>query len=71
MCLWSRVAATEKEHFYDDLRSKWDLHSVCELVLGMGDFNGHVGKQSESYEDVHGGNGIGKKRGRKDVVRVL
>ena len=42
-----------------------------ELVLGMCDFNRHVGKQSEGYEDVHGGNGIGEKCGRKDVVRVL
>ena len=39
--------AAEKEHFYDDLRSEWDLHSVGELVLGMGDFNGHVGKRFE------------------------
>ena len=30
-----------------------------ELVLGMGDFNGHVGKRTEGYEGVHGGNGIG------------
>ena len=29
--------ATEKEHGYDDLRSEWDLHSVGELVLGIGD----------------------------------
>ena len=35
-----------------------DLHSMGELVLGMGDFNGHVGKWTESYEGVHGGNGI-------------
>ena len=53
--------AAEKEHFYDDLRSEWDLHSVGELVLGMGDFNVHVGKQSEGYEDVYGGNGIGER----------
>ena len=32
-----------------------------ELILGMGDFNGHVGKQSDAYEDVHGGNGIGER----------
>ena len=32
-----------------------------ELVLGMGDFNGHVGKQIEGYEDVHGRNGIGER----------
>ena len=43
----------EKERFYDDLRSEWDLHSVGELVLGMGDFNGNVGKQIEGYEGVH------------------
>ena len=63
--------AAEKEHFYDDLSSEWDLHSMGELVLGMGDFNGRVGKQG--YEDVHGGNGIGEREkcGRKDVVRVL
>ena len=53
--------AAEKEHFYDDLRIELDLHSVGELVLGMGDFNGHDGKQIEGYEDVHGGNGIGER----------
>ena len=41
--------SAEKEHFYDDLRSEWDLHS-------MGDFNGHVGKRIEGYEGVHEGN---------------
>ena len=53
--------AAEKEHFFDDLRSEWDLHSVGEIVLGMGDFNRHVGKWIEGYEDVHGGNGIGER----------
>ena len=53
--------AAEKEHFHDDLKSEWDMHSVGELVLGMGDFNGHVGKQIEGYEDVHGNNGTGKR----------
>ena len=26
----------EKECFYDDLRSEWDLHSVGELHIGYG-----------------------------------
>ena len=56
--LWQNVA---EEHFYDDLGSEWDLHSVGELVLGIGDFNGHLGKQIEGYEGVHGGNGIGER----------
>ena len=46
---------------YDDLRSEWDLHSMGELVLDMGDFNGHVDKRIEGYEGVHGGNGIGER----------
>ena len=49
------------EHFYDDLRSEWELHRVGELVLGMGDFNRHVGKRTKGYEGVHGGNGIGER----------
>ena len=56
VCMVCKVA--EKEHFYDDLRSEWDLHRMGELVLGMGDFNGHVGKWIEGYEGMHGGNGI-------------
>ena len=31
-----------------------------ELVLGLGDFNGQVGKCAEGFESIHGGYGIGK-----------
>ena len=41
-----------ENYFYDDLRNEWDLHNVGELVLGMGDFNGHIGKQTEGCEGV-------------------
>ena len=34
----------------------------CAIVLGIGDFNGHVGKWIEGYEDVHRGNGIGERK---------
>ena len=64
ICIW----CAEKEHFYDNLRSKWDLHSVGELVLGMGDFNGHVGKLIEDYEGLHGGNGIGERNVEKKML---
>ena len=59
--LQSGRTCAEKERFYGDLGSEWDLHSVGELVLGMGDFNGHVGKWIEGYEGMHGGNGIGER----------
>ena len=60
----------EKEHFYDDFRSEWDLHNVGELALGMGDFNGHFGKQIEGYEDVHGGNGMGERNVEGKMVEI-
>ena len=57
----SGKTGAEKERFYDHLRSEWDLQSVGELVLGMGDFNEHVGKRIEGYEGMHGGNRIGER----------
>ena len=59
--LQSGGTGAKKERFYDDLRNEWDLHSMGELVLGMGDFNGHVGKRIEGYEGVHGGSGNGER----------
>ena len=61
VCKVAELHGAEKEHFYDDLRSaEWDLQSARELVLGMGDFNGHVGKQIEGYESVQGGKELGR-----------
>ena len=31
-----------------------------ELTLGVGDFNGHVGKKVDGFEGVHGRNRIGE-----------
>ena len=42
-----------------------------ELVLDIGDFNEHVGKQIEGYEDVHGGNGIGERNMEGKVLLKL
>ena len=53
----------EKGQFYD-MASEWDLQTPGELVLGLGDFNGHVGKRIDGFEGVYG---IGKRHveGRK------
>ena len=53
--------STEKECFYVEMASEWDVHSADELVLCLGDFNGHVGKWIDGFEGVHGGNGIGER----------
>ena len=50
----------EKVHFYDEMGSEWDLES-SEIIVSLGDFNGHVGKCAEGFEGVHGGNGVGKR----------
>ena len=51
----------EKDQFYDDMASEWDSQSSDEVVLGLGDFNGHVGRFIDSFESVHGGYEIGRK----------
>ena len=47
-------------HSYDEMASEWDFASSSEIIVSLGDFNGHVGKCAEGFEVVHGGNGIGK-----------
>ena len=40
---------------------EWDLQNPSEVVLGLGDFNVHVGRRIDGFEGVHGGYGIGKR----------
>ena len=47
----------EKVHFYDEMGSEWDLGSCSEIIVSLGDFNGHVGKCAEG---LHGGMMLGK-----------
>ena len=30
--------------FYLDPSRKWTIHHMSKLIIGMGDFNGHVGR---------------------------
>ena len=63
----SKKPDAEKVRFYDKMGSEWDLGSSGEIIVSLGDFNGHVGKCAEGFEGVHGENGIGKRNaeGRK------
>ena len=51
----------EKKRFYEEMAREWSMANSNELVLGLGDFNGHVGKCAEGFEGMHGGYGIGKR----------
>ena len=51
----------EKERFYEEMACEWSRANTNELVLGLGDFSGHVGKCAEGFERIHLGHGIGKR----------
>ena len=54
--------ANSEERFYEEMAREWSMGNAHELVLGLGDFNGHVGKCAEGFEGIHGGYGIGKRQ---------
>ena len=45
----------EKERCYEEMAREWSVAKANELVLGLGDFNGDVGKCAEGFEGIHGG----------------
>ena len=46
--------------------SEWDLGQSSEIIVSLGDFNGHVGKCAEGFEVVHRGMVLGKEIQKKD-----
>ena len=54
VCAKSERPDTKKVSFYDKMASEWDLGSSSEIIVSLGDFNGHVGKCAEGFEGVHG-----------------
>ena len=55
-----RKARRREGSFYDEMRSEWDLESSSEIIVFLGDFNGHVTKCAEGFKGVHGGMALGK-----------
>ena len=43
----------------DDLSKEWTTHHTRELIIGIGDLNGHVVKNIVAFPGVHGGFCIG------------
>ncbi|KAK3893367.1 hypothetical protein Pcinc_002801 [Petrolisthes cinctipes] len=50
-----------KDGFYDRLIAVASKVSEKEVLAVAGDFNGHVGKTSDGFEEVHEGNGYGER----------
>ena len=51
----------EKVEFYITLGKVLKTIKESEYLVVCGDFNGHVGKDIEGYEGVHGGMGFGSR----------
>ena len=49
----------EKQSFYEELRGEWDMHSKGDLVMCLGDINGHGGIHICGYNVIYGGYGVG------------
>ena len=39
----------QRKRFYEEMAREWSTTNRNELVLSLGDFNGHVGKCAESF----------------------
>ena len=44
----------------EDQSREWITHHSSELTIGMGDLNGHVGRNVDGFQRVHGGFSIGE-----------
>ena len=49
----------EKQSFHNELKSEWGMHSVDDLIVCLGDINGHVGRHIDGFNGVHGDCGVG------------
>ena len=53
----SQFVDSEKVRFYEEMAREWSMANANEMVLGFGDFNGHVWKCAEGFEGILGGYG--------------
>ena len=54
----------KKSNCFNLFKSEWDIHSVDDILVRLGDFHGHVG----GYDGVYGGYGV---FGKKNFTLVL
>ena len=58
----------EKYQFHNDMASKWDLKNSGEVVLGLGDFNGHVGRWIGGFDGAHRRYGIDERNAKGRIL---
>ena len=55
----------DKERFYDQLQCPVAKVPATEILIRVGDWNGHVGASDRVYSNDHGGHGFGNTEGEK------
>ena len=61
-------ALVEKDQFCDEMEDEWSVKGNDDLIVGLGDFNRHIGKEIEGFEGVHGGYGIGERNAERRML---
>ena len=57
----ANLSESVKDQFYYALQSTIARVSSSEQLIISGDWNGHIGSHSTAFEDVHGGQALGKR----------
>ena len=63
------ISQADKDHFYDQLQSAMMTVPATDVIIILGDLNGHVGARADGYGDAHGGQGYGARK--KEGERIL
>ena len=57
----ANLSEAEKDCFYQMLQCTVNTIPASEQLIVCGDWKGHIGSQSTGFEEVHGGQAIGKR----------
>ena len=73
MCILRKVEEVWKtQAFHDELNGDFDMYSAGDLVVCLGDLNGHFGRYIDGFGGVHGVHGIGQRNlEMKNDIRFL
>ena len=51
----------KKNTIYYEMKGEWDIHNAEDLVMCLGEFNGHMGRPTDGFHGVHGWYGGGQR----------
>ena len=67
--MWRKFG--RKTVFYNELKCELDMHSAGDLVMCLGDINGHIGRHINGLDGVYGGYGVGQRNLERRMLLLL